>query len=287
VKSGYFGAMRIPVVHGRDITPDEEQHQAHVMLVDEHFVAREFGARDPIGQRVSIEDASTRPEWFTIVGVVHNIEEGDWDSAPQSEMFFPYWTTPVTDDARSMEQRLYPAYMTLVVRSRLEPRALQQQIARAVNAIDRDAPIAGVITMRDAIASQVTEPRFYLILLGLFAAVALLLAAIGIYCVISYSVSNRRREIGIMLALGADRRTPFRMIVRQGIRLAVIGSVMGIAGALVLTRFIGALLYNVSTLDPMTFVAVPLALIGVGTAACALPARRAANVDPAVALRSD
>jgi ABC-type antimicrobial peptide transport system permease subunit len=177
--------------------------------------------------------------------------------------------------------------MTLVVRSRLEPRALQQQIARAVNAIDRDAPIAGVITMRDAIASQVTEPRFYLILLGLFAAVALLLAAIGIYGVISYSVSNRRREIGIMLALGADRRTPFRMIVRQGIRLAVIGSVMGIAGALVLTRFIGALLYNVSTLDPMTFVAVPLALIGVGTAACALPARRAANVDPAVALRSD
>ncbi len=287
VKTGYFATMHIPVRSGRAIADDDERNDAHVVLIDDFMARTFFPNRDPIGQRISVDNPAKHPEWFTIVGITGSIEQGNWSDPRQGQMYFPYWTVPVADTQFTLATLLYPNYMTLVVRTTGDANALRRGIDQLVHTMDPDAPVAGVVTMDEAIADQVSEPKFYLVLLGGFAIVALLLAAVGVYGVISYSVTNRTREIGIRLALGADRNAPFKLVVGQGLRLAVIGAGVGIAGALMLTRYLRTLLFEVRPDDPATFIAVPLVLILVAAVACYVPARRAGRVDPVVALRAD
>jgi ABC-type antimicrobial peptide transport system permease subunit len=202
-------------------------------------------------------------------------------------MYFPYWMNPQDTGTFNLASLLYPDYMTLILRYRGDPASLQREIGKVVRGLDADAPIAGVITMDEAIADQVAEPKFYLVLLGGFALVALILAAVGVYGVISHTVSTRTREIGIRLALGAERSAPFKLVVSQGLRLAATGTGMGLVGAVMLTRYIRTLLFDVRPNDPATLIAVPLVLIAVAVVACYVPARRAAGIEPMIALRRE
>ena len=179
---------------------------------------------------------------------------------------------------------LYPDYMTLVVRTSEDPAGLTKAVEAVVHTLDRDAPVSAPLTMDQAIAEQFAAPRFYVFLIGSFAGVALLLAAIGIYGVISYSVARRSHEIGVRLALGAGPGRIVSMIVGQGVRLAAIGGGLGVIGALLLTRYVGTLLYRTPPTDPITIAAVAILLGAVAVLACWIPARGALRVSPADAL---
>jgi putative ABC transport system permease protein len=287
IRPGYFSTMRIPLIRGRGITTEDMVHRNHVVILDETAARTSWPGADPIGQRISVNDPATPPEWFTVVGVAKDVRQPDWSEGHTGEMYYPYWYAEAAGAQHSFVSQLYPEYLTFVVRTRGNPLLLRQPITRIVQALDGDASVADVITMKQAMAEQISEPRFYLILLGAFAAAALVLAAVGVYGIVSYTVATRTREIGIRLALGADAASPFRLIVRQGLGLAITGSVIGIAGALALTRFLRSMLFEVGTGDPATFIAVPLLLVGIAVLACYPPARRAARVDPMVALRAE
>ena len=205
-------------------------------------------------------------------------------------MYYPYetYSPPAgSDGSHPLVSFLDPEYMTLVIRTSSDPVVVTKSVEAVVRELDRDAPVSNVITMEQAVSAQFAAPRFYLLLLVVFAAVAVLLAAVGVYGVISYSVARRTREIGVRLALGARRGKVFGLIVRQGMRLALIGGVIGLAGALVVTRFLRTLLFGVQPTDPATFVLGTVTLAVVALVACAIPARRAAGVEPATVLRGE
>ena len=283
----YFHTMSIPLRRGRDITAADETAHAHVVVIDEYMARTYWPNDDAIGHQISVDDPTKQPDWFTVVGVVGSIEQGNWSDPRSGQMYFPYWMNAQDSGAFNLASLLYPNYMTLVLRFRGDATPIRRGVEQIVHGLDADAPVAGVITMDEVIADQVAEPRFYLVLLGGFATIALLLAAVGVYGVISHATSTRTREIGIRLALGAERGAPFKLVVRQGLQLAVIGASVGLIGALVLTRYIRTLLYDVRPNDPSTLVAVPLILIVVAVVACYVPARRAAAVDPMVVLRGE
>ncbi len=287
VRPGYFRTMRIPIVGGRDVTTDDMQHRAHVVLFDQSAARRYWPGGDAVGQRIRIGDPAKDFEVFTVVGLVKNVEQPSWSGDPDGEMYFPYWDAPASEAATGFVSQLHPEYMTFVVRTHVAPMQLRAPIVSLMALLDPDAPVADILTLDQALAEQVSGPRFYLVLLGSFAAAALLLAGTGVYGVISYAVTMRTREIGIRLALGAAPGAPFMLVLHQGLRLALVGIGTGLLGALLLTRYLRSLLFEVGTLDPSTFIAVPLVLIGIAIAACAVPARRAANVEPMIALRSD
>jgi putative ABC transport system permease protein len=288
ITQGYFRTMRIPLRRGRDITTADEAEHAHVVLLDEFMARRYWPGGDAIGHRISVDDPTKGADWFTVIGVVGNIQQsGGWADPRSGQMYFPYWMNTRDTGVFNLASLLYPSYMTLVLRYRGDPAPLRREIEKVVEGLDADAPIAGVITMDEAIADQVAEPRFYLVLLGGFAALALPLAAVGVYGVISHTVSTRTREIGIRLALGAEQGAPFRLVVSQGLMLAGIGSVVGLLGAAALTRYLRTLLFGVQPTDVITFAAVPIVLITVAGLACYVPARRAARIEPMLALRSE
>jgi putative ABC transport system permease protein len=290
VKPGYFRTMRIPMIEGRDLGAGDERGLAHVVVVNQLMARREWPGASPIGQRISVDDPSTHPDWFTVVGVVKDARQGGWAEPGLEEMYFPYLPyakEPTGNRPGPLVSFLSPGYLTLVLRTTGEPAALAQPLAGVVRELDRDAPISNVITMEQAVSAQFAAPRFYLLLLSAFAAVAVVLAAVGVYGVISYSVARRTREIGVRLALGARRTSVFGLIVRQGMRLAVIGGLVGLAGAFVVTRFLRTLLFGVAPTDPATFALGTLLLAVVAVLACAVPARRAASVEPATVLRGE
>jgi putative ABC transport system permease protein len=245
---------------------------------------RHWPGESPLGRRLSVDNPATRPVWFTVVGVVKDSRQSGWVEDMRDEMYFPHFAA---EGRGSVISFLNPVSMTLVIRSALPPRELLPAVRAAVQSLDRDAPVSDVITLEQAVEEQFAAPRFYLSLMGGFALLALILAAVGIYGVMSYSVARRSHEIGIRLALGADRRDAFRLVVGQGLRLAALGGVAGVIGALALSRFIQSLLFGVGPSDPLTFAAVAVLLTLVALVAAAIPARRAARVNPIVALRSE
>jgi len=269
-RPGYFRTMKMLLHAGRDFTDHDKPGAPLVVIVNETFARTAWSGGDAIGKRIQVNDASRE-----IVAVVKDAKQKEWTGAPMPEIYFPDRQTPARD------------YLTLVVRATGEPAGLAPLVQREVWALDRNVPLPAMTTMEQAIANALWQPRFNLLLLNLFAALALILAAVGIYGVMAYSVTRRTREIGIRLALGADARQVLELVVGQGMLLTAIGVVLGLCGAAITTRMMAALLFEVSPTDPATFLVLSLVLLLVALFACWLPARRAMRIDPMVALRQE
>ena len=283
VLPGYFATMGIPILRGRDLAASDDLRAPGAVVINEWLAKRHWPGEDPIGKRITFDDQDKNPNWVTVVGVVKNTVRDEWAAAAQGEVYLAYLQHRRYLEAPSSQY----SYLTFVVRASLEPAALAPAVRRAIWSLDRSVTISQVQTMEQVVAQANARPRFYLLLLGAFAGVALILAAVGIYGVISYSVSRRRHEIGLRMALGAGERDVLRLVVRQGMRVALAGAAAGLAGALLLTRLMSSLLYGVGSTDPVTFVLVTLTLMSVALVASYVPARRATRIDPLVALRHE
>ena len=268
----YFRAMGIPLREGRFFTAQDTQQAMRVVIVNEELARTQWPAKDPVGRRLRV-NMSGKP-WLTVIGVVGNVRT-EWPM-PQfrQELYLPYTQYPWD---------LAPRH--LIVRTAVNPAAMAAAVRREVAALDKDQPVSDVRTLEDVVAEAVGPQRFAMMLLGSFAALAVVLASVGIYGVMAYSVSQRTHEIGIRMALGAQRGNVLSMVVGEALVLALIGAGLGLAGAWGLTRLLSSLLYNVRPTDPLTFALVPLLLVGVSAFASYIPARRATRVDPIVALR--
>jgi len=279
VGADYFATMGIPIVDGRAFTGTDEGG-APVAIANETLVKTFFPGRSPLGQRVRV-GFSDRLPWMTIVGVAKDVKQGGVDQKTGTELYF-YLPQAIT------EARLFaPLQMHLIVRSDLPPAALFTAVADVVRRADAALPIAGLRGMDEVFGDSIRRPRLVAQLLGLFAGLALLLAAIGTYGVLAYMVTERRREIGIRMALGADQGTVVGEVMRQGLGLAGVGIVVGLVAALALGRLVASLLFGVTATDPVTLVAVMGTLALVAALASGLPAWRASRVDPTVALRNE
>ncbi|PYT00735.1 MAG: hypothetical protein DMF65_08325 [Acidobacteria bacterium] len=270
----YFRVMSIPVLHGRAFTDADTKTSPPVMVVNEAFAKIFFGGAEPLGQRIILDDENDHPlPPREIVGVVRSVRYERLNDEERPEFYVPYRQSP-------------EAVMEVVVRSSAsDAAALAPAVRNAVKGVDPNLLIWETRTMDELVGRSVAPQRFNVALLAVFACVAMLLAAVGIYGVISYAVTQRTHEIGIRMALGAQTRDVLRMVVGQGMMLTLAGIALGLAGAFALTRVMSNLLYGVSATDPPTFVAVPLLLVLVALVACLVPARRATKVDPTVALR--
>ncbi len=281
----YLQAMGIPLLRGRFFTQEDTTKTPCVIVIDSAFVRMYFPDTDPIGQSISAGFVSMGP--CRIVGVVGHVRQWGLDDSAryiQNEAYFPLYQDP--DQWVAAE---FPG-TTVMVRTPLDAAAVMPSIKAAVLGAGGDQPIFNVQTMQEIVSRSMDSQRFPMILLGVFAALALLLASVGIYGVISYSVAQRVPEIGIRMALGAEKPRIFRMIIGQGLRLALAGLVIGAVAALILTRLLSSfshLLYGVRTSDPVTFIAVSAVLTGVAILACYIPARRATRVDPMTALHHE
>jgi predicted permease len=280
---GYLATMGIPLLRGRFFTPADAVNSPCVMAIDSVFAQMYFSDSDPLGQTISAGFSPVGP--CRIVGVVGHVTHwalNDSDTLVQNQMYFPMYQDP--DEWVPVG---YPD-LTVVVRTPLDAAIVMPEIKAAVYGAASDQPVYDVKTMQAIVAESMSLQRFPMILLGAFAGLALLLASIGAYGVISYSVTQRTHELGIRMALGAGKRDVFRMVIGEGLRLAITGLGIGAVAAMVLTRVLSSfshLLYGVSSKDPLTFVVVSLVLAGVAVIACYLPARRAMRVDPMTALR--
>ncbi len=272
ISPGYFQTLGIPILQGRDFTSQDRTNTAPVLIVDQTF-ARNFKlGTNPVGRLVNVGDGTQKAE---IVGLVKDVKRGeDLAAAPRGEMYLPYL------------QRCW-GYMNLTLRTRRAPEEISHAIRAELDQLNKDLPMETVSTLTQLVDSVVAQRRLSVQLLGGFAGMALLLTAIGLYGVLAFSVARRRREIGIRMALGAQPRNVLSLILGQGMKLALIGIAIGSVAALALSRVLRNLLYQVEPTDPMTFFAVSILLMGVAFLACWLPARRAAKVDPMVALRHE
>lgn len=274
VTPGYFGTMRIPLLQGREFTDRDKMSGKGVAVIDETLAQCHFRNENPIGEHLKFFERD-----FEIVGVVGAVKHNGLDDEPTPTLYAPLTQLPNSNLA------FLASNMSLAVRTSVEPLVLQTAVRREVQAVDSEVPASSIKTMGQFISTSVAPRRFNLLLLVVFAGAALLLAATGIYAVISYSVTQRTHEIGIRLALGADPRDVLRLVVGHGMTLALAGVGVGLIAALGITRLMTSLLFEVSATDPATYVAVSVILAGVALGACVVPARRATKVDPMVALR--
>jgi predicted permease len=272
VTPGYFEAMRMRIVAGRGISEDDRADAPPVVVINETMARRYWPNEDPIGKRISGEGQDG--PWVTVVGVVRDVRHNGLDQAPLVEMYLPFEQQPGRG-------------MTLVVRTARDPLALASAVREEVRAIDPDLPLGATASLEQLVGRSVALPRLYLTFFGFFAFVALLLAAIGIYGVTAHAVAQRTQEIGIRMALGAQRTDVVGMIVRQSAVLVGAGLAFGLALALLLSRALGSLLFDLSPTDPLTYAIIAAVLAAVAMLASWMPARRATRVDPLVALRTE
>ena len=274
VSPGYFRALGIPLLQGRSFD-DHDSAQAQPVAIVSDSVARRFWPKgDAPGKRISLGWQGS--PWYSVVGVARDVRQmGPQKEAPLA-IYVPYSQAP---------RDFFLSFMTVVARTDSDPLSMANTLRRAVQTVDPDMPLFDVASMEQLVYKSVASPRFNALLLACFAALALTLAVVGIYGVMSYSVAQRTHEIGIRMALGAQQEDVLKLVVSQGLRLTLIGEVAGILGALGLTRFLSSLLYSVKPSDPLTFVVVSLGLAGVALLASYVPARRATKVDPMAALR--
>jgi len=274
VGGDYFSALQIQVKRGRVFTDGEGRDAPPVVVINEAMAREYWPNQNPIGKRVSFDSRDGRPLWREIVGVVGDVRHLGLDRGLRPEIYIPF-----------IQFGGPPS--TLVVRANGGPRSLIAAIRNEVKAIDKDQPISNIKTLDELLENSVAQRRFNLMSLGIFAGVALALAAVGIYGVMSFLVAQRTHEIGVRMALGAQQCDVLKLVVGRGLRLVLIGLGVGGAGALALTQLLRNLLFDVSATDPLTFGLIAMLLLGVAFLACYLPARRATKVDPLVALRQE
>lgn len=263
----YFSAVGLPVLKGRTFTPDDWKLQ-NVTVINEAMERRFWPDGDALGKRINLCSLDPTPCWSSIIGVVGNVHQFGLEAAPTFDAYFSGGWTPY-----------------LIVRTASDPTSLVPAIREAIHKTDANLPVTQVMPMQDLLSSSVASRRFSATLIGIFAGIALLLAAVGIYGVTSYVVWQRTQEIGIRMALGAQPGNVRRLVVNLGAKLALAGVAIGLVGALALTRLLSSMLFGVKSTDPATFAGVAILLVGVTLLACYVPARRAMRVDPMVALR--
>jgi putative ABC transport system permease protein len=274
ISGDYFQAMGIPLVRGRTFLPSDVKQTQQVVLVNEEFARLAWPGEDPIGKRFTAGNATRVGGAVTVVGVVGGVRHVTLDASPGPEMY------------RTMSQTAAGA-MTLTVRTAGDPMAIAAIARQTVREVDADVPISDVRSLEQVMSASVARPRLIMALLLVFASVGVVLGAVGVYGVIAYAVGERRREIGVRIALGAEPRSVAGSVVLRGVRYAAIGVAIGLVAAFAVTRLMRTLVFGVSTTDPATFVGLSLFLIAVAAVASYLPARQAARTDPMVALRSD
>jgi predicted permease len=276
----YFETMGVPIVAGRSFEPADAASPARVVIVNETLANRIWKGRNPIGQRVrpnlSAAIGFGGNSWHTVIGVAKDVKQSGVENDTGTELYV------------SLDQLAMAApTMNVVLRTILPPAALSRTLEQLVREVDPAVPIVRLRDMESVFAESIRRPRLLAQLLGAFAGLALLLAAIGTYGVLSYVATERRREIGIRIALGANASDVLRMVMREGLVLAALGIVIGLGVAWALSRIMESLLYGVSARDPFTFIAAPLVLLSLALAATMLPARRAASTDPMAAIRTE
>ena len=274
VSPDYFRVMRIPLLRGRFFSEQDSESNPKVAVISETLAQRYFPNQDPIGRQMRFGFPPNSKLSREIVGVVGDVRDVALSRKPGPMMYVPFAQAPLWGGE-------------IVVRTSLSASGVAAGIRQAVHPIDKNLPVTDIEFLADALGQSISQERFRTFLLGSFSAIALILAAVGIFGVISYLASQRAREIGIRIALGAQRRDVLRLILGQGMKLALFGLGIGVAAALLLTRLMARLLYGVSATDPLTFGAMAIVLLGVALTACYIPARRAMRVDPMAALRSE
>jgi predicted permease len=288
VMPGYFETMRLPLLSGRDITGNDDAKAPGVVVINERAAQRHWPGESPIGRRIDIGGRNGgQTNWLTVIGVVANAKLDDLTSDPYPEMYLAALQSPdfLGDGADPVASHM--TYITLVVRADGNAADLASSVRKSVWSFDPNLPISQVITMDQAVADATAQPRFEMLLLGLFGGVALILAAVGIYGVMNYSVSRRTREIGIRISLGASRADILRMVFQQAITQALTGTAVGVAGAILLSKLMVKMLYGVQPTDPITFAVVTIVLSLAALLASGVPARKAARIEPMTALRSE
>jgi predicted permease len=271
---GYFSAMGISRIRGRDFTDQDKADSKKVVMISEKTAQHYWPGQDPIGKRLKPGSTTSDGPWREVIGVVKDVRQNDFIAQPKMQMYLPY---------RQMKD---VAANALVVRTSVEPMSLATSVRNAIWAVDKDQPVADIDTMDHIVTEAIARQRFSMLLLGIFAAVALMLAAVGIYGVMSYSVAQRTHEIGIRMALGARRADVLQMTVKQGLKLVSVGMVLGLVAAFLLTRVLASLLFGISATDPITFFGISVVLLSVAILASYVPALRATKVDPIIALRA-
>jgi putative ABC transport system permease protein len=277
ISPAYFDALRIPILRGRAFSKSDNARAGQVAVINQVMARTYWPGQDPIGQQIWIGKpmgpANAEPAPRRIVGIVSDIREISLAEPPSETVYMPFAQRPQDNEA------------AVIVRTRQAPLAFVPDVRHAIQGMDPDLPLAGIGTMDQVLSASLADWRFHAILLGAFGSLALLIAAIGIYGVISYYVTQRTHEIGMRMALGAKRGDVLKLVVGQGFKLALAGVGIGLVGAFALTRLLTNLLYGVKPTDPMTFANVSALLIAVSLTACYIPARRATKFDPMVALR--
>jgi predicted permease len=274
VSDGYFAAMEMPILRGRGFTPQDRADSPPVAVISETMAKRFFGTQDPVGQRIKRGPASGPAPWTTIVGVLRDARLRSIDEPPGAELYLPMLQAP-------------PVTMAVVLKSRQDPATLGNQIIKTVHAIDPDQPVYHAQTMNDVVTASVGQRRFAAMLLLVFAMFSLGLAAVGVYGLVAQSVVQRRRELGLRMAIGASPASLRALVVKESLALAAVGLAIGLVLAFGLTRLLESQLYAVSARDPLVFGAVGPVLLLVVAAASWLPARVASRTDPMTALQPE
>ena len=275
VMGDYFHVMQIPLRTGRDFTALDREGQPLVAVVNEEMVREFFPYENPIGARIHWARETGPPRWMTVIGVVGDVKHSGLNQPTDPAVYTPF----------SQSDERWRRFMTLAIRTPDAAPGLVEEVKKQIWSVDGQLPVSDVHAMDELIAVSVAQQRFNMLLLGLFAVLALILSAVGIYGVMAYAVNQRTHEIGIRTALGAQPRDVLRLVMRDGTKIALFGIASGIAGALALTRLMASLLFEVKPTDPATFAGVAILLALVALVACYIPARRAMRVDPMVALR--
>jgi predicted permease len=269
--------MGIPLLSGRDVADTDTKQAPNVALINEAFAQRHFAGENPLGQRIKLIGQERDP--LSIVGVVGNVRHFRLDEPPSPEAYVPFMQNPLS--------KTYQRSMTIVARTKADPGAVAGPLRAALISVDKSLPVYALKPMTEHLRDSLARHRFNLILLSVFGGVALALACIGVYGVISYGVAQRTQEIGIRLALGADRRDIIRLILTRGLKLVLPGVAIGLGAAFALTRWMETLLFDVRPTDPLTFTVIAAVLSLVSLVACWIPAWQATRVDPLISLRSE
>jgi putative ABC transport system permease protein len=276
VSDGFFEALGIPLVRGRTFTRSDTSSSPKVAVIGRALASKYFPSKDPIGQRLTLDDdpSSPKTEWFTVVGVVDDVRFRRLADAPRPQLYLP------------VSQQGFPEF-TLVAKTGADPFSVVSSLRGIVRSLDPAIPLNDVRTLEEVVSSSVAGERFRTSLLTAFALIALLLATIGVYGVMSYSVEQRGAEMGLRMALGASPRDVLRLVAGHGLKLALAGVALGVMAAFWVTRLLSSLLFGVSATDPVTFASIATLLLGVAALASYLPARRATKADPMALLRME